>query len=603
MNNPYKKLFQLLDRRERFQFGALALMSVISGLLEAAGAAAILPFLQVIANPELLRENDIFAFLYRLGGFATDLSFLVALGSVLLAVALLNIGFKALTTYAVSRFSVMRAFSISTTMMRGYLFQPYSWFLYRNSSNISKVVLGEVDGMVRNSMLPAMSLLATVATVTSITVLLFVMEPGVAIGAVILLGGSYMITYTITRRKLLTIGQRRFQANSQRFRIAQEATGGIKDIKILGLEDTVDRRFRRQAYRMANMQARGLVIQQMPRYGLEAFAYGGMILLILALLIRSEGDIRDMLPTLGLVAVAGSRLFPALQSLFSTFSSLRMGQSTLDNVINDLAEIRRHQGSSKPTAISNDVTPLGLRDALTIRNVSFRFEQAEQDTLHDISMTIPANSVIGLVGGTGAGKSTLVDLILGLLDANRGQVLADGVPITNENRRSWQRSIGYVPQQIFLADDTVAANIAFGQDATELDMEAVIRAAQVAELHDFVTKELPDGYETRVGERGIRLSGGQRQRIGIARALYHNPDILILDEATSALDNLTEAAVMEAVHNLGGKKTIILIAHRLTTVESCDTIYLLEKGRMKASGNYVDLVHKSFDFRRMAGIQ
>ena len=231
----------------------------------------------------------------------------------------------------------------------------------------------------------------------------------------------------------------------------------------------------------------------------------------------------------------------------------------------------------------------------------FTYPEAERPALQGLSLLVPARTTVGIVGGTGAGKTTAVDIMLGLLDPTQGRLLVDGVPITRDNRRDWQRSIGYVPQQIFLTDASVAANIAFGLPPAAIDQAAVERAARTAELHDFVIGELPEGYATLVGERGVRLSGGQRQRIGIARALYHDPDVLILDEATSALDNLTEKAVMDAVHNLGHAKTIVMIAHRLTTVRDCDIIFMLEQGRVVASGSYDELIAHSRQFRALAG--
>ena len=254
---------------------------------------------------------------------------------------------------------------------------------------------------------------------------------------------------------------------------------------------------------------------------------------------------------------------------------------------------------------TTEIYTLSLHDALPISelqldNITYSYPQAEHPALIDLSLTIPAKTTVGLVGSTGAGKTTVVDIIMGLLVSQQGEMRVDGIPITGGAIRDWQNNLGYVPQHIFLTDDTVAANIAFGTPPNEIDQDAVERAARIADLHHFVMEELPNGYQTMVGERGIRLSGGQRQRIGIARALFHDPDVLVLDEATSALDNLTEKAVMDAVHNLGHRKTIILIAHRLSTVRECDVIFLLEHGKLKASGTFTELVERDESFSLMA---
>jgi ABC-type multidrug transport system fused ATPase/permease subunit len=268
----------------------------------------------------------------------------------------------------------------------------------------------------------------------------------------------------------------------------------------------------------------------------------------------------------------------------------------LDKLVDDM---QRNRANAETPARSAAV-PLRLTERLELEGMRYAYPKSERGALDGLDLAIDARTTVGIVGGTGAGKTTTVDVILGLLAPQAGELRVDGVPVTEANRRGWQNAIGYVPQSIFLTDDSVAANIAFGLPADEIDHAAVERAAKIAELHNFVMDELPEGYATQVGERGVRLSGGQRQRIGIARALYHDPDVLILDEATSALDNLTEKAVMDAVHNLGHAKTIILIAHRLSTVRDCDMIFMLERGRVVARGSYDELLESSQKFRAMA---
>jgi len=310
-------------------------------------------------------------------------------------------------------------------------------------------------------------------------------------------------------------------------------------------------------------------------------------------LIAQSGSFASAMPIIALYAFAGYRLMPALQQIYGAVTQLRFAGPALDALHADLMILQ----PAHPNPSQDDIV---LKQAITLNDVQYRYPNAPQLALKNLSLTIPAKSTVGLVGTTGSGKTTTVDLILGLLEAQQGTLEVDGQVITEHNRRPWQRAIGYVPQQIYLADDTVAANIAFGVNAKDIDQHAVERAAKIANLHDFVASELPQQYQTTVGERGVRLSGGQRQRIGIARALYHNPQVLILDEATSALDNLTEQAVMEAVHNLGHEITVILIAHRLSTVRQCDRIYLLERGEVRTSGTYDELIASNQQFAAMA---
>jgi ABC-type multidrug transport system fused ATPase/permease subunit len=423
------------------------------------------------------------------------------------------------------------------------------------------------------------------------------MEPVIALTAVVLFGGSYVLVYLVTRRVLARIGEVIIQSNDARFKSVHEVMTSIKDVKILGVERPFLERFCEPTRRMAVVQAQGAVISEAPRYLLEAMALGAMLVLILYLLFSGSGTLVDILPTLGIFAFAGMRLFPALQTIYRELGKLRVSKPAVDELYADMMETRA-AAPGQPAAAGRR---LKLGDRLELDAVAFAYPTASRTALAGLDLEVPARSTLGIVGGTGAGKTTLVDLILGLLWPDRGEIRVDGVTVTRENLRAWQDNVGYVPQQISLIDDSVAANIAFGVPPEAVDMAAVERAARIAELHDFVTAELPQGYGTRVGDRGIRLSGGQRQRIGIARALYRDPDVLILDEATSALDNLTERAVMDAVHNLGHAKTIVMIAHRLSTVRDCDTIFMLEGGRVIASGSYDALLETNRQFRALAG--
>jgi ABC-type multidrug transport system fused ATPase/permease subunit len=371
-----------------------------------------------------------------------------------------------------------------------------------------------------------------------------------------------------------------------------EAFGAAKEVKVGGLEYAYIQRFAGPAQTYARHLANVSVISQLPRFALEAIAFGGMLLVMLYLMAKS-GSFASALPIIALYVFAGYRLMPALQQIYAALTQLRFAGPALDALHQDLMSLQ-------PAGPNTQEPAMPLTQAITLNKIIYRYPNAVTPALKGISLTIPAKSTVGLVGATGSGKTTTVDLILGLLDAQEGMLAIDGQPIIEQNKRAWQRAIGYVPQQIYLADDTVAANIAFGIEPEHIDQVAVERAAKIANLHEFVTNDMPQGYATTVGERGMRLSGGQRQRIGIARALYHNPQVLILDEATSALDNLTEQAVMEAVHNLGHEITIILIAHRLGTVKECDQIFLLEKGELKGQGLFEELRQANESFKNMA---
>lgn len=590
----YRKLFDLLNRRERRIAVWMALLAIVMGLLDVLGVASVLPFLAVVSNPDLIQDNRWLRGAYELLGQPTTNTFLILLGFAAFLFVLFAALFRAATFYALTYFVRMRVPSLSMRLMETYLARPYIWFLRRHSSDLGKSILSEVAQVVNGPLQAAVNLVAHALMIVFLMAFLVILEPMAAIGAIALFGGSYGLIYLLVRGPLARMGAERVQTNKDKFQIMQEAMGGIKNVKLMNLERTYLGRFRDPAQRQARNQAAQSVMSELPRHLLEVIAFGGMILFVLWLLITQQGTVSDIVPILGVYAFAAARTFPTLQKLFSATSIIRFGQAALDALHDDL-----EGDEARDLDRGANLAPLRLRHALELDDVHFAFPESDNPALAGLSASIPANSSVGIVGSTGAGKTTAVDLILGLLPATSGELRVDGQVIDDNNVRAWQKSVGYVPQDIFLTDDTVAANIAFGIAPDRIDRAAVERAARAAALHDFVMTELPQGYDTGVGERGTRLSGGQRQRIGIARALYAEPDLLVFDEATSALDNVTERAVIDAVQKLDGTKTIIMIAHRLSTVRHCDQVLLLEKGRVIASGTYDALVAEHAGFRAL----
>ncbi len=594
MTDIFRKVFSLLDARERRRFWLLTILMIFVALIEVAGVSSVLILLNVLANPQTISSNAALSWINELFGFQSVFAFQTALALLVTGIIVLGLFIKGFGTYAIIRFSFMRGAAIATRLLGGYLNQPYAWFLERNSSEIGKNVLSEVDSVISRVVTPLLRLTANVFIVLATIGFLLVVDPQVTILSSVILGGSYALIYFRLRGRLHRTGQDMMTALEMRFRISQEATGGIKDVKLLNLEPAYADRFKHAASLSARAIIRVGIMSELPRYLLEAITFGGLLGLVLLLLFRSNGDIAGIVPTLGVFAFSIMRLLPALQQIYHGLATIRGGTPVLDTIVKDYSSAR--------TAVLADTTTESLRlnHKLDLANVSFKYASAERQALNGLDLTIPARTTIGIVGGTGAGKTTLIDLILGLLVPNSGEILADGTAITPQNMRAWQKTLGYVPQSIYLTDDTIAANIAFGVPKDAIDRTALEHAARAAALHDFVMSELPQGYDTVVGERGVRLSGGQRQRIGIARALYRSPSLLIMDEATSALDNITERVVMEAVQNIRSDTTIILIAHRLTTVRDCDRIFLMEKGGIAASGTYDELVQGNATFRAMA---
>ncbi len=589
-----KKLLDLLTPLERRKAVLLLVMILVMALLDVIGVASIMPFMAVLVNPELVESNIILGYVYRKLGFSDHQSLLFTLGIFVFVLLLISLAFKALTIYAHLRFTLMREYSIGKRLIEGYLHQPYSWFLDRHSADLGKTILSEVAVVIGNCVMPMMQLIAQCAVATALLLLLILIDPQLALIVGLTLTTAYTLIFKFTRRLVNRIGVERIIANRARFTAVSEAFGAFKEVKVGCLESTFIHRFSGPARTYARHQATASVIGQLPRFAMEVIAFGGMLLVVLYLMVQS-GGFASAMPIIALYAFAGYRLMPALQQIYSSLTQLRFAGPALNALHKDLMNLQLEN-------LKSCQEPISLKNAISLNYIRFSYPNAAQPALNNLSLTIPAKSTIGLVGTTGSGKTTLVDLILGLLEPQQGTLKVDGQVITVRNRRNWQRVIGYVPQQIYLADDTLAANIAFGLDTKDIDQKSVERAAKIANLHDFVVNDLPQQYLTTIGERGVRLSGGQRQRVGIARALYHNPQVLILDEATSALDNLTEQTVIEAVHNLGREITIIMIAHRLSTVKECDCIYLIDGGELLSKGTFDQLKNTCGSFRSLVGI-
>lgn len=588
----FKKLIFLLSSNERKQAFLLLLMILVMALLDVIGVASILPFMAVLTDPTFVETNFILNKMFKLSnnlGVENIEEFLFVLGVIVFMLLLFSLTFKAITSYVQVRFVQMRQYSIGKRLVEGYLNQPYSWFLNRHSADLGKTVLSELSEVVGGGMAPFMELIAKgIVTVLLIT-LLIIADPKLAIAVGLSLGGLYGLIYKLASKYINQIGKERLKNNELRFTAISEAFGAAKEVKVGRLEETYTNRFADPAKIYARNLAAVRVISSLPRYGLEAIAFGGILLIILYLMMNT-GSFNSALPILSLYAFAGYRLMPALQQIYNSITALTFVKPAVNKLCDDIKNL-------KPKNINENQSIIPLENKITLKNIYYDYPNSSKTTLKNINLNISAKSTVGLVGTTGSGKTTTVDIILSLLEPQKGTLEVDDQVINNQNSKAWLRSIGYVPQYIYLSDDTVAANIAFGIASENIDQEVIEKVSKIANLHEFVINELPNKYQTTIGERGVRLSGGQRQRIGIARALYHDPKVLILDEATSALDNLTEKAVMDAVNNLNKNLTIILIAHRLSTVKKCDKIYLLEKGELKNEGTFEDLIKADDNFR------
>ena len=587
-----KKILSLFTPRERKQAFLLTIMLLIMALLDTIGVASILPFIAVLTNPGVIESNSILNIMFQFSrkfGVENNQQFLFVLGILAFIFLVVSILFKAFTTYVQLRFVQMREYSIGKRLVEGYLHQPYSWFLDRNSAELGKNILSEAGMVVGGFLKPLIDVIARVMVAIALITLLIIVDPKLALIIGFTLGGAYIIIFYLMRSFLNQIGKKRLKHNEIRFKSVSEAFGAAKEVKVGGLENVYIKWFSHSAQIYARASASSVVVGQLPRFFLEVIAFGGVLLIILYMMGKSD-NFSTALPIVSLYVFAGYRLMPALQQIYAAFVVATYAGPSIDKLSEDMKYLKSYNSNQ-------DQGVLSFNNTITLKNINYNYPNASRTVLKNISFSIPAKSSIGLVGATGSGKTTTVDIILGLLEPQNGTLEVDGKIITKKNSRSWQRSIGYVPQHIYLSDDTVAANIAFGIDPKDISKENIEKASKIANLHEFVVNELPKEYQTTIGERGVRLSGGQRQRIGIARALYHNPQVLILDEATSALDNQTEKAVMDAVNNLNRDITTIIIAHRLSTVKKCDQIYLLKNGQLENQGTFEELIKVNESFR------
>jgi ABC-type multidrug transport system fused ATPase/permease subunit len=584
----FLEALQLLDARERRQVYMLLPGIVLMACLEVVGIAAIQPFLSLITNPEGIQDNRVLNWLYTLFSFQSTQSFVVFMGVLALALMVTSNLFSLFMNWVLVRFAWLKNHSLSQRLLAQYLGKPYTFFLERNTSEMGKNILAEVQQVVNGLLVPGMLTLANLIVVTFILIFLILLNPLRAIIMAVALGAGYVLVYSLLQRRMARYGDESVQANKQRFQLASEALNGVKEIKLLGRENAFLGNFAKVSKLFSTRMAFGEVLSNSPRYVLDTIAFGTILTIMIVMYTQNPGQV---IPVVGVYAFAGYRLMPALQQIYRHITKARFHTSVLAAIKRDL---------ETGTITFPDATErLAFEEKLELKNISFKYPTAKAALLEDLSLTIQRNTSVAFVGATGSGKTTIVDILLGLLPVNQGQIVVDGHPLQQDKLRNWQANLGYVPQSIFLSDGSIAQNIAFGVAPEKIDMNAVIRAATIANLHDFV-ETLPDAYTTVVGERGVRLSGGQRQRIGIARALYHDPSVLILDEATSALDNVTEEAVFQAIKKVMGQKTVIMIAHRISTVRECDTIFVLEKGTIVGQGDYRELLKTNARFQALA---
>ena len=595
MFNLIRNLLSLLSPYQRKRFYVLQLLVILMTIVEILGVASIIPFMALVGDMTQLQQDTFFAKFYQMSGINSESQFVFILGICVLIMLFISMIISVFTIWGLSMFAFRIGTEIADRLYAHYLKQDWLFHASGSSAQLTKKIATETMRVTGAILVPLMYLNSKVVLSLLMSISIFVYDPKVATIGLSIFAISYFFLFKGVRNKLNKNGIAISEVNEERFRLMNEGFGGIKDVLLMGRDNDFINRFNKTGKTLAYSQGINIALAQAPRYFVELLAFGSMILLILYLIASHNGDLGMILPIISVYAIGTIKLLPAFQQIYSSIAIIRANIAAFETIQQDLYDSSLREEISKKVEQSY----LHPKKQISLEKVRFTYPNKQEPTLDGLSISIPINSVIGIVGPSGSGKSTLIDILLGLIEPDEGKLKIDNKIIDSKNCRSWQNTIGFVAQSIFLSEGSIAENIAFGIPNNEIDFKQVEYALKLAQLTEL-TKSLKQGIHTKVGERGIQLSGGQRQRIGIARALYHKAEVLIFDEATSSLDGITEKMIMESIHEFSRKKTIILIAHRLKTVQKCDKIFFIDNGKVADQGTYDELIDKNEKFKNMS---
>ncbi|MGP4067329.1 ABC transporter ATP-binding protein [Halobacillus sp. B29] len=579
LKNDVIKISSLFNKREKSKFIILFAMMIVAALFETVGIGLVVPFVGIITSPDQIQEKAILAYLYDLFKFESNTSFIIFSVGIVLSVFVLKNLYLLFFQYSQYRVILNQQVKLSRQLFEEYLKKPYTFHLQRNTADLLRNVNGEVPKVFQGIIISTFQLITEMLVILCILILLFITSPIATLTAFTLLGGSVFIFFKFFREMISNLGKEQQRVSGKMIKWVNQGLGASKVVKVSGKEKFFVDAYTGQSQIKANNSRSMKMLEQVPRLFIETMLVS-VVLITMVVIVLQENNTAELISTMALFAMAAFRLMPSITRVVAMITTIRYSQPALNVVYNDLF-LNRDENSNVPLNIQNNAINKGeksFKNSITLKNVSFRYPDQDVYSVKDVSLNIPIGQSVAFIGESGAGKTTVVDIILGLFKPEEGTVKVDGKNI-NLQKALWQQKIGYIPQSIYLSDDTIRGNIAFGFEKSQISDEEVWRALDQAQLKEFV-RELPEQLDTVVGENGVRLSGGQRQRIGIARALYHNPEILFMDEATSALDNETEKEIMKAIDGLRGEKTLIIIAHRLSTIENCDIVFKMKKGEL-----------------------
>ncbi len=595
MLKTFKKLFDILPHSDRWKFAVLFILLMIGTGFEIAGIGMIPVFISAVSNPDMILNHEWLGPIATYVGIETGRDLLIYGGVSLVAIFFIKGCYLIWLNYVKARFTYNRFKLISSRLFENYLSAPYTFHLERNTAELIRNVTSESKLISHNVLNPLIGILMEGITVLGIFCFLLFVEPWITVFTFILVGGGGGLFLKSIRERLNKYGSSAGKERSRMIQGVEEGLGGFKDVIVMNRQKLFIDRFKEYVLNLTSAQIFKKIISSSIKPTIEFLSVLGLVLIAFFMIWqgRSMGTI---IPMLGLFGAATVRLMPSVQKIVSNITQLRFYIHALKPVHRDMKDLKEFYEDVKSNSRNKEKLP--FEHSIEIKNVWFQYPNSDEYVLKNVNLAIGKETAIGFVGPSGAGKSTIVDVILGLLEPKKGQVMVDGKNISEE-KRAWQNNVGYIPQFIYLTDDTIRNNIAFGIPEEMISVDKIQDAVEAAQLEELID-DLPQGLDTKVGEDGVQLSGGQRQRIGIARALYDNPDVLIMDEGTSSLDNKTEKQVISAIEALKGERTIIMIAHRLTTVKNCDQLFMMKKGEIVNRGNYKKLLDKSKEFQKMS---